>query len=93
MREKHVTNVWWFRGLVLATALLALATGFCFFDQHHDGTSHDGARSDLCLGMLAILFAIVPLVRPLAVGWAVQLSLARPHTAPLHIPDPPPKLS
>jgi hypothetical protein len=40
--------------------------------------------------MLAVL-TIMPLVRPLAVGWAVSLPVAAPHAVTLHIPDPPPK--
>ena len=91
MSGEHPRKVWLVRGLVMATVLLALATGFCLFDQDHDGTAGHLTQPDLCLGMLAVLLAIMPLVRPLAVDWAVNLLVATPHTATLHIPDPPPK--
>jgi hypothetical protein len=90
MRGEQLRTVWWVRGLVITTALLALATGFCLFDQDHDGTAGHVTPPDLCLGMLAVL-TIMPLVRPLAVGWAVSLPVAAPHAVTLHIPDPPPK--
>ncbi len=90
MRGGHLSTVWWVRGLVIATALLALATGFCLFDQDHDGTAGHVTPPDLCLAMLAVL-AIMPLVRPLAVGWAINMPVAAPHAVTLHIPDPPPK--
>jgi hypothetical protein len=90
MRGEQLRTVWWVRGLVIATALLALATGFCLFDQDHDGTAGHVTRPDLCLAMLAAL-VIMLLVRPLGVGWAVSLPIAAPHTVTLHIPDPPPK--
>jgi hypothetical protein len=91
MRGEQLRKVWWVRGLVMATALLALAAGFCIFDQDHDGTAGHVPSPDLCLGMLAVLLAVMPLVRPLAVGWAVNLPVATAHTVTLHIPDPPPK--
>jgi hypothetical protein len=91
MRGEQLRKVWWVHGLVMATALLALATGFCLFDQDHDGAAGHMAEPDLCLGMLAVSLAVMPLVRPLAVGWTVNLPVAAPHTVTLHIPDPPPK--
>lgn len=93
LRGARLRTVWWIRGLVLATALLVVATGFCFFDHGHDGTSRYAARADLCLGMLAVLLAMLPLVRPFAAGWAVNLSMALSHTRTRDIPDPPPKPS
>ena len=89
--EQQLRKAWWVRGLVLATALLALATGFCLFDQDYSGTASHMTRPDLCLGALAVSLAITPLVRPLAVGWAVRLPVAAPYTVTIHIPDPPPK--
>jgi hypothetical protein len=91
LRGEQLRTVWWVRGLVIATALLVLATGFCLFDEDHDGTADHVTPPDLCLGMLAVSLAIMPLVRPLAVGWAVNLVVPAPHTVTLHIPDPPPK--
>jgi hypothetical protein len=93
MRGEQLRRIWWVRGLVIATALLALATGFCLFDQDHDGTAGHAPLPDLCLGMLAVSLAIMPLVRPVAVGWAVNLPAVALLTVTLHIPDPPPKLA
>jgi hypothetical protein len=93
MRGEQLRTVWWARGLVLATALLVLASGFCLFDQDHDGTTGRVTPPDLCLGMLAVALAGTPLVRPLAVGWTVNVPAAAPPTETLHIPDPPPKLA
>ena len=90
MRGEQLRTVWWVRGLVIATALLALAAGLCLFDQDHDGTAGHVTPPDLCLATLAVL-AIMPLVRPLAVGWAVNLPVAAPQAVTLHAPDPPPK--
>ena len=91
MGGEQLRKLWWVRSLVMATALLVLATSFCLFDQDHDGTAGHVARPDLCLGMLAASLAILVLVRPLAVGWTVSLLVAAPHTVTFHIPDPPPK--
>jgi hypothetical protein len=91
MRRELLRKVWWVRGLAMATALLALATGFCLFDQDHDGTTGHVTPPDLCLGMLAVSLGIMPLVLPLAVGWAVNVAAPAPHSVTLHIPDPPPK--
>lgn len=93
MRGERLGKVWWGRGLVLATVLLSLATGFCLFDQDHKGTSGHMGQPDLCLGMLAVLLVMVLLVQPLAAGWVMNLAEARPRTVTLHIPDPPPKHS
>ena len=91
MRGELLRKVWWIRGLAMATALLALATGFCLFDQDHDGTTGHVTPPDLCLGMLAVSLGIMPLVRPLAAGWSVNEPVATPPTVTLLIPDPPPK--
>jgi hypothetical protein len=91
IRGEEFRKIWWVRGLVLAAALLALATGFCLFDQDHDGAPGHMTVPDLCLGMLAASLAVMPLVRLSVVGWAASLLVVVPRTVALHLPDPPPK--
>ena len=91
MRDMRARKVCWIRGVAMATALLALLTGFCLFDQDHNGAAGHLTRPDPCLGMLAVSLAIEPLVGPLAFGWALDLRVAAARTLSLHIPDPPPK--
>ena len=79
------------RGAVIAVALLALATGFCLFDQDEDGTAGHVTPPDLCLGMLAASLAIMPLVGLLAAGWAASLPFQAAYAAAICVPDPPPK--
>jgi hypothetical protein len=75
--------------LTIALALLVLATGLCLFDQ--DDAAGHVTSPDLCLGMLAGGLAVAPLVALLAVGWALNLTVAAPLAVALHAPDPPPR--
>jgi hypothetical protein len=81
----------WIQGAVVALALLVLATGLCLFDHDDDGAAGHVTSPDLCLGMLAGGLAAAPLVALLAVGWALNLTVAAPLTVALHTPDPPPR--
>jgi hypothetical protein len=81
----------WVQGAVIALALLVLATGLCLFDQDVDGAAGHVTSPDLCLGMLAGGLAVAPLVALLAVGWALNLTVAAPLAVALHTPDPPPR--
>ena len=57
------------RGIALAMVLLALAVGFCAFDD--DGDDHHRVARDLCLGMLAVLSIVLLLEGlPLAIARA-----------------------
>jgi hypothetical protein len=91
LRVGQLREAWWLPGATIAVALLALATGFCLFDLDGDGAGGQVAPPDLCLGMLAVSLAVVPLARLLAAGWAVNLLVAAPCPVALHIPDPPPR--
>lgn len=82
---------WWVRAAVIAAALLALATGFCLFDQDEDGAAGHVGPPDLCLGMLVAALAIMPLIGLLATGWAVSLPIPAAYGVAIHVPDPPPK--
>ena len=91
LRVGRLREAWWVRGATIAVALLALATGFCVFDQDDDGAGGHVAPPDLCLGMLAVSLAVLPLAPLLAVGWAVDHPVAVTYAVALHIPDPPPR--
>jgi hypothetical protein len=76
---------------LIATAL-ALAAGFCVFDDHA-GAAHDhGLSIDLCLGMLGVATVVAPLIALFATGWALALPPLAVVPAPLHVVDPPPRL-
>ena len=89
MRRDHSREAWWIRGMVIAVALLTLATGFCLFDQDDHGTA--GQLPDLCLGMLAVSLTVIPFARLLAVGWTVSAPAVAAYVVARHIPDPPPR--
>lgn len=91
LRVGRLREAWWVQGATIAVALLALATGLCLFDQDEGGAGGHVTPLDLCLGMLAVSLAVMPLARLLAVGWVVNLPVAAPYAVALHIPDPPPK--
>jgi hypothetical protein len=93
IRDDRLNKTWWIRGVMIAAALLTLATGFCLFDQDDDGSADHVMRPDLCLAMLAVSLAVMPLIRPLAVGWAVSPPVGTVHVVARHIPDPPPRLA
>jgi len=93
IRDDQLSKTWWIRGLMITVVLLTLATGFCLFDQDHDGSADHMMSPDLCLAMLAVSLAVMPLIRPLAVGWAVNPPVAGVHVVARHIPDPPPRLT
>jgi hypothetical protein len=76
---------------VIAVALLALATSFCLFDRDEDGGGGHVTALDLCLGMLAVSLAILPLAGLLPVGWAVGSPFIAAYAVALHVPDPPPR--
>lgn len=90
-RVGRLREAWWIRGAVIGVALLALATGFCLFDRDEAGAGGHVPLPDLCLLMLAVSLAVMPLARPLAVGWAVDLRVTASHAMTLRIPDPPPR--
>jgi hypothetical protein len=83
-RVGRLRGAWWLRGVTIAVAVLALATGLCLFDQ-------DEEELDLCLGMLAVSLAVMPFTGLLPVGWAVGLSVATPGAVAVRVPDPPPR--
>lgn len=91
MRVGQLRQAWWIQGATIAVVLLALATGFCLFDQEEDGAGGHMTPPDLCLAMLAASLSVMPLARLLATGWTVSLPVAVPSTVALHIPDPPPR--
>lgn len=91
MRCARRTEVWWVRCLVISTALLVLATGFCLFDLDHEDADGHATQPDLCMGMLAVSLAVLLLVRPLAAGWAINPVFTAPLAVVIYIPDPPPK--
>lgn len=91
LRVGGLRGAWWVRGVTIAVAMLALATGLCLFDQDEDGATGHVTSPDLCLGMFAVSFAVMPLARLLAVGWTVNLRAATPYAVALRIPDPPPR--
>ena len=93
IRDDRLRKTWWVRGVMIAVALLTLATGFCLFDHDDDGTADHVMPPDLCLTMLAVSLAVMPLIRLLAVGWAVTLPVVAFHVVARHIPDPPPRLA
>lgn len=78
------------RGIVIAVALLTLATGLCLFDQHDIGP--DGhVPPDLCLGMLAMSLVVMPLARLLVTGAAVIPPVDAMYAVARRIPVPPPR--
>ena len=78
--------------VALLTTIVAIAAGFCVFDDHA-GASHDhGLSIDLCLGMLGVMTVVAPLVALLATGWAVLLLPLAALPAPLHVLEQPPRL-
>ena len=91
LRVARLRDRWWVRGAVIAGALLVLATGFCLFDQDEEGSSGRVMPPDLCLVMLALSLAIMPLAGLLAAGWTVSFSFAAAYAVALNIPDPPPR--
>jgi hypothetical protein len=91
LRVGRLRERWWVRGAVIAVALLALATGLCLFDQDEVRASGRVTPPDLCLGMLAVSFAIMPLVGLLAAGWVVVLPFPAAYAVAVHVPDPPPR--
>jgi hypothetical protein len=91
LRVGRLRGTWWGRGATIAVALLALATGLCLFDQEGDGAADHVTPPDLCLGMLAVSFALISLAPLLAAGWTVDHPGATPYAVALHIPDPPPR--
>lgn len=89
--DNRLGEAWWVRSVVVAAALLILATGFCVFDQDdHAAAGHVGPL-DLCLGMLAVSLAVMPFVRLVVVGWALDPAVAAAYVVARHLPDPPPK--
>jgi hypothetical protein len=76
---------------VIAVALLALATGFCLFDQHDDHNAGHAAALDLCLSMLAVSLAAIPSVRFSITGSTVNVAVATAYIVARRIPDPPPR--
>jgi hypothetical protein len=84
---------WWMRGGLIAMALLVVATGLCLFDQDEDGSGGGIVHPDLCLVMLLVTLAGVPLAGLLAAGPAVDLAWAGPYAIALRVPSPPPKLA
>jgi len=76
--------------MVMAVVLLTVATGFCLFDQDDHGTAGH-LVPDLCLGMLAVSVAVMPLARVFAVGWSVNSPAVAAYVVARHIPDPPPR--
>lgn len=84
---------WWVRGAVIAVALLALAAGLCLFDQDEGGSSAGGAHTDLCLVMLLVPPALMPLVGLLPAGPVADFLLPARSAVALHVPIPPPKLA
>jgi hypothetical protein len=91
LRVARLRDRWWVRGVVIAAALLVLATGFCLFDQDEHGSGGRVTPPDLCLGMLALSLAVMPLVKSLAAGWAVSPRFVLARAFALHVPDPPPR--
>jgi hypothetical protein len=77
--------------IAVLAAVIAVAAGFCVFDDHA-GAAHDhGISIDLCLGMLGVLSAVPPLMALSAVGWAIPALAAAMVPATLHVLDPPPR--
>ena len=71
--------------------VVAVAAGFCVFDDHA-GAAHDhGVSIDLCLGMLGVTNVIAPLTALFAAGWAIAALAVATIPAPLHVLDPPPR--
>lgn len=91
LRVGELREAWWVRGAAAAVALLALAAGVCVFDQDGGGAGGRGTPLDLCLALLAVSLAVMPLVRLEAGGWAVSLPLAGAYDVALYSSDPPPK--
>ena len=83
----------WLRGrggklTVVAAVLLMLGAGFCLFDRSHDGM---GAHADLCLAMLAAVFA-PPFLAGLVANGELQIDPIRSFlSVSRHVLDPPPK--
>jgi hypothetical protein len=84
-------EVWWVRAAALALAVLALATGFCLFDQDDHAVAGHVTPPDLCLGMLVASSAVLPLAGLAPIGRASGMLFTPPYAVVLHTPDPPPK--
>jgi hypothetical protein len=91
LRVGRLRDRWWVQGAVITAALLVLATGLCLFDQDEDRSGGRVPPPDLCLGMLALSLAVMPLAGLLAAGWTVSPPFATAHAVALHVPDPPPR--
>lgn len=76
--------------MVLGVGLLTLAAGLCLFDGDH----HHGANDlvpDICLVVVVASLGVIPLVRPLAAGWALSCPDAAAYVVACYVPDPPPR--
>jgi hypothetical protein len=76
--------------MVIAVALLTLATGLCLFDQD-DHAAAGQLVPDLCLGMIAVSLTSMPFARLLAAGWTLNAPAVAAYVVARHIPDPPPR--
>ena len=74
--------------VLAATLLLSLATGCCLFDEH--GTAGHALPPGLCLTVIVASLGM-PLIPPLAIGWAVSPLVASADAVARRTPDPPPR--